>query len=206
MLNQHGLGNFMIGIYKITNTVTGQFYIGKSVDIKRRWTEHKTPKASGNDSLHSDMRKYGIDNFKFEVIEECDKEKLLERELHYIKTLKPFYNTVGKKVSPETRHKISVETKKWWDNLPEEKKQFVIQNNLKGPAKGHKVSLETRKKISEKVSEKQKQKVRCIETGEIFNSVGEFEKAVGAHRGTCWSYWKGKIKTVKGYHVEKCRD
>lgn len=196
----------MTGIYKITNTITGQFYIGKSVDINRRWIEHKTPKANGNDSLHSDMQKYGLENFKFEIIEECEEKLLLKRELHYIKTLKPFYNTVGNKLSPETKKKISASTKKWWDGLPEEKKQFVINNNLKGPAKGHIVSSKTRKKISKKISEIQKQKVRCIETGEVFNSIGDFEKSVGACTGTCAAYWKGKIKSVKGYHIEKCRD
>lgn len=97
-------------------------------------------------------------------------------------------------------------TKKWWDALPQSKKDFVISNNLKDPSKGHEVSKETRRKISIKVSEVQKQKVRCIETNEVFESVSAFEKHVGACTGTCAAYWKGKTKSVKGFHVEKCRD
>lgn len=196
----------MTGIYKITNCITRQIYIGQSVDIERRWTEHKTPKANGNNRLHGDMQKYGIDNFVFEVVEECTKENLLERELFYIKTLKPFYNYVGRKRSKETKAKISASTRKWWNNLPCETQQRIIKKNLTGPKKGHEVSAETRTKISKKVSEVQKQKVKCLETGEIFNSVGEFENAVGACSGTCGAYWRGKIKSVKGFHVEKCRD
>lgn len=65
------------------------------------------------------------------------------------------------------------------------------------------MSIETRKKISAKVSEVQKQKVVCLETGEIFESVGDFEKYVGTYSGACANYWKGKIKTVKGFHVKK---
>ena len=196
----------MIGIYKITNLLNGKIYIGKSLDIKRRWMEHKTPKANGNDKLHKDIQQYGIENFKFEILEECSENELSQKELCYIKVYKPYYNTVGKPVSQETKKKISQSTKKWWNNLSEDKKEIIIKNNLKGPKKGHVVTLETRKKISKKVSEIQKQKVKCIETGEIFESVGMFEKSVGACTGTCAVYWKGKIKSVKGYHVEKCRD
>lgn len=193
----------MIGIYKITNTVTNQCYIGQSSRIERRWMEHKTPKARGNNRLHDDMKKYGIENFTFEVIEECEQSKLSERELHYIRKMKPFYNTVGKKVSKETRAKITNTLKEYWKTLPDDKRNSIIQNNLKGPKKGHEVSEKTRRKISKKISKMQKQKVRCIETGIIYDSVGDFEKAVGACGGTCGAYWKGKIKSVKGYHVEK---
>ena len=196
----------MIGIYSITDKTTGNMYIGQSVDIERRFAEHKAPKARGNAKLHKDIREKGIDNFEFAVIEECSIDDLNLKELQYIKKLNPFYNTVGKSVSAETRKKISEGTKKWWDALPQSKRDFVINNNLKGLAKGHEVSKETRRKISIKVSEVQKQKVRCIETNEVFESVSTFEKHVGACTGTCAAYWKGKIKSVKGFHVEKCRD
>lgn len=196
----------MIGIYKIKNRLEGKSYIGKSLNIQRRWMEHRTPKARGNDRLHDDIQRLGVENFDFEILEECSEDELSQKELSYIKKYKPFYNTVGKKVSDETKRKISESTKRWWNNLPDEKKECVIAQNLKGPSKGHIVTAETRKKISRKISEIQKQKVKCIETGEIFNSVADFENYVGACTGTCAAYWKGKIKSVKGFHVEKCRD
>lgn len=196
----------MIGIYKITNKTTGDFYIGQSVDVERRIAEHKTPNASGNKKLHDDIRSLGVDNFSFEVIEECSKDQLNLKELQYIKKLNPYYNTIGRPVSEDTRKKISESTKKWWDALPTEKQENIIKNNLTGPKKGHIVSEDTRRKISKKISEIQKQKVVCVETGEVFNSVREFEVHVGACDGTCAAYWRGKIKSVKGFHVEKCRD
>lgn len=193
----------MIGIYKITNSTNGRFYIGKSVDIERRFMEHKTPKATGNKKLHSDINALSIENFDFEILEECKEEELNARELHYIKTLNPFYNTVGKKVSDEVRKRISEGTKKWWNSLDDAKKQKVIKNNLTGPRKGHSVSEETREKIRKKVSENQKIKVKIAETGEEFDSIGSLEKYLGACTGTVSAYWKGKIKSVKGYHVAK---
>ena len=196
----------MIGIYSITDKSTGNMYIGKSIDIERRFAEHKTPKANGNDRLHKDIQEKGANNFIFSVLEECNVNSLNLKELQYIKKYKPFYNVVGNKMSNETRKRIADGTKKWWNNLPDEKKESIIVNNLTGHKKGYVVSDETKRKISESVSRVQKQKVMCIETGIVYNSVGDFETAVGACTGTCAAYWKGKIKTVKGYHVEKCRD
>lgn len=59
----------MIGIYKITNNINNKIYIGQSVHIKRRWAEHCKPSS---DSLISKaIKKYGKDNFTFEIIEKC---------------------------------------------------------------------------------------------------------------------------------------
>ena len=80
----------MIGIYKILNKTNGKIYIGQSVNIERRWKEHlydyknENEKRNYNMKIHRAMRKYGIDNFVFEVIEECEKEELDEREIYWI--------------------------------------------------------------------------------------------------------------------------
>ena len=84
------------GIYKITNTITGDFYIGSSKDVKRRWAQHKRPsvwKNNPNSPLYLDMRKYGIENFDFQVIEEVEEGSLKEKEQYFIETLKPTYNS-----------------------------------------------------------------------------------------------------------------
>ena len=83
------------GIYKITNTVTGDFYIGSSKDVKRRWAEHKKPsswKNCPNNPMYQDMKKYGLDKFEFQVIEEVEEKKLKEAEQQFIEMLKPTYN------------------------------------------------------------------------------------------------------------------
>ena len=86
----------IIGIYKITNTVTGDFYIGSSKDIKQRWASHKKPsslKKCPNNPMYIDMHQYGLDKFDFQILEEVEIEKLKETEQQFIETLKPTYNS-----------------------------------------------------------------------------------------------------------------
>lgn len=73
----------MIGIYKITNTVTNKSYIGQSTDIEHRFWEHRHHKKSSK-NLQEDIITYGIDNFTFDILEECSEEELNEREKHWI--------------------------------------------------------------------------------------------------------------------------
>ena len=90
----------IIGVYKITNTVTGDFYIGSSKDVKHRWREHKKPsvwKKCSNNPMYLDMQRYGVDKFEFEVIAEVETEHLKETEQQFIEMLKPTYNNYNAK-------------------------------------------------------------------------------------------------------------
>ena len=83
----------MIGIYKITNKINNKVYIGQSILIEKRLKEHQLRAFRGDSktnkeyekSLYRAFRKYGIDNFLFEVIEECEREDLNKLEGKYIK-------------------------------------------------------------------------------------------------------------------------
>ena len=102
--------NKISGVYRITNTVTGDFYIGSSNDVRRRWKEHKIPsrwKNYPNSQLYQDMKKYGVDKFEFEVIAEVEEEKLKETEQEFIETLKPTYNSCNAKGWDIERYKKS---------------------------------------------------------------------------------------------------
>lgn len=79
----------MIGIYKITNLINRKVYIGQSANIKRRWKDHRKEafwesSPYYNYPLYRAIRKYGLDNFSFEVIEECDASELNTKEKFYI--------------------------------------------------------------------------------------------------------------------------
>lgn len=83
----------MCGVYKITNLVNDKCYIGQSVNIEERWARHKNCAFNSNRKeyeypLYRAIRKYGIENFSFDVIKECDKEKLDGFEKYYIKYFK----------------------------------------------------------------------------------------------------------------------
>ena len=94
------MSEIISGIYKITNTVTGDFYIGSSKNVKRRWREHKWPSRwndNPNNPMYLDMKKYGTDKFAFEILAEVEPEKLKETEQQFIETLKPTYNRCNAK-------------------------------------------------------------------------------------------------------------
>ena len=79
----------MIGIYKITNTINNKIYIGLSSNIEERWKIHKKRYKIETDKeyekhLYRSFRKYGLDAFTFEVIEECSVEELANREIYWI--------------------------------------------------------------------------------------------------------------------------
>lgn len=86
------------GIYKITDK-DGLSYIGKSTKVKSRWINHiKTALGIGtisNQEIHTAIKIQGFDKFNFELLEECPKEKLTEREKYFIdffETYKMGYN------------------------------------------------------------------------------------------------------------------
>ena len=82
----------MTGIYKITNLINNKIYIGQSVDIKRRWYYYTNPpkELDYKSKIIPAIKKYGIENFKFEILEECPIDQLDERESYYIN----FYNSI----------------------------------------------------------------------------------------------------------------
>lgn len=82
------------GIYKITNMKNDKVYIGQAVDIYKRWCEHckaglgiDTPQGN---KLYAAMLEDGLENFTFELLEECPREELNKKEAYYIS----LYNSV----------------------------------------------------------------------------------------------------------------
>lgn len=106
------------GIYQICNTINGHCYIGSSVDIQHRWSDHKHRLRKGvhhSQYLQRAFNKYGEDAFEFSVIETCLVPVLILREQYYIDKLNPEYNIVqtagsalGMKHTDAARKKMSV--------------------------------------------------------------------------------------------------
>ena len=72
------------GIYKITNIENQMCYVGQAVNIADRWKQHIKrgigAEAPTRNKLYPAMLEVGVENFTFEIVEECDKSKLNERE------------------------------------------------------------------------------------------------------------------------------
>jgi len=84
----------------IYNTINEKCYVGQSINIKNRWISHKKVAKYGRVDrnfypLYRGMRKYGINNFEFIVLELVNrKEDLLEKEQFWYEELEPEYNII----------------------------------------------------------------------------------------------------------------
>lgn len=89
--------NSQPGIYKITNLINGKVYIGQSINIEHRIRGHISASFNENDSsynqpIHAAIRKYGPNNFSYEILENCGLSELDQKEIYYIS----FYESMEK--------------------------------------------------------------------------------------------------------------
>lgn len=72
------------GIYKITNILDNKCYVGQCVDAASRWRQHIKrglgAEPTTRNKLYPAMQAIGVENFAFELIEECEPSELDERE------------------------------------------------------------------------------------------------------------------------------
>lgn len=196
-----------IGIYCIENIVNNKRYIGQSIHIHRRWSEHKyelNNNIHDNDYLQKSWNKYGPDNFKFDIIELCDESELDNKECYYIS----LYNTtdcnygynlqtggsVNRTVSEVTRQKLSQAAKRrkthndvsgsnnpmFGKAMSDETKEKIRQKRI-----GAKASDSTRKKLSQaRIGAKNPRcvPIYCPELDEVFWGAKEAELKYGVNR------------------------
>lgn len=100
-------GKKLTGIYKITNAINGKSYIGQSTNIHRRWQAEIA--SSSNVNSHSydyplmrALRKYGIENFRFEIIEECNSKELNQKEIYWIDRFDTFFHGYNQTLGGDT--------------------------------------------------------------------------------------------------------
>jgi len=83
------------GIYTITNKLNGHRYVGSAVNLKKRWSKHKSCLfGSSHHSIYLQRawNKYGEDAFEFEVLEHWEPEFLISMEQWWMNMLRPEYN------------------------------------------------------------------------------------------------------------------
>lgn len=131
-----------IGIYKITNLKNNKVYIGSSQDLKARLRCHRhqlKKNIHGNTHLQYSYNKYGVEAFRFEIIEITNKNDLIEREIFWIKLYNcldrdkgynkasNIINSAGNKWSEESKRKLS-NSKKGMKMHPNTKKALQEAN------------------------------------------------------------------------------
>lgn len=153
------------GIYMWKNNNNKKFYIGSSVDLKRRFNSYFNLNYLVKESrlhLHRALLKHGFSAFSLYVIEYCEKENLIDREQYYFDLLKPNYNictiagsTLGRSHDEKTKENISKSKKGTYseeDNHFHGKTHTLEARNKMAKAKLFKnLSEETKEKISTKM-------------------------------------------------------
>ena len=81
-----------MGIYKITNNITGKEYVGQSNNILRRIREHKKAYGSKNCYVDRSIQKYGWENFSYTILHKCDLKDLDYYERYFIKKYDTYKN------------------------------------------------------------------------------------------------------------------
>lgn len=172
-------------IYKATNLINGKCYIGKTVHkLDTRKLEHNSCAKRSNDYFHRSIRKYGKDNFKWEIIYECDDELIL----NVMETMKIIvehshvsenngYNLTwggdgisGYKHTEESKIKIRESNKGY---IPWNKGKIDVYSNetkvkKSNSAKGKKHTEESKQKMSivkKNISNETRQKMSKSQTG-----------------------------------------
>ena len=165
------------GIYSIKNKITHKIYVGSAIDINDRWRCHiKDLKNNKHHSpyLQKSWNKYGTEMFEFQILEECEKEVLIEREQYWIDYFDSYRNgynstpkagnTLGFKMSEYSKLKMSnikskkgkllneifstIKTESFYQKTIGEKKDKTIDKL--NPFYGKKHKEESIKKMSEK--------------------------------------------------------
>lgn len=136
------------GVYKIICLSNNKIYIGSSNNIFKRWNEHiweLNNHKHDNKHLQDAWDKYGEENFKFEIIEECNKDIKLKREQYYLDLYKSYNRDIGFNIS-----KNSIAPMAGRHHTEEAKRKFSeTRKGENHPFYGRHHTEETKRKLSE---------------------------------------------------------
>lgn len=127
------------GIYKITNTVTNDFYIGSTLrTFKTRFLSHtsqykrfKEGARNNHPKLNSAYNKYGFENFTFEILLKVeDKSFILKEEERLINLLNPKYNICREPTKGGSPNKGRKLTSTWKENIGKRSAKYKHSENV----------------------------------------------------------------------------
>lgn len=147
----------MAYIYKITNKINNKIYIGKTLkSIEERFKEHCSDykrRDYEKRPLYSAMKKYGIENFKVEQVEECSSDIINEREKYWIEYYGSFKNgynaTIGGDGKTYIDRNLVIKTYNQIQNIKKTAKILKIDaGNLSNILKENNIKVLTAQEVS----------------------------------------------------------
>lgn len=193
------------GIYKITNIVNNKFYIGSTYCFLSRKNHHFNSLLHNkhvNKYLQNAYNKYGVNNFKFEILAKCPKEYLLKLEQWFIDTQKPNYNfqktagsNLGIKFSEEHKQKIGLKNKNKIRSS-ELKLRLSIIKKQNPNIELYKLIVNKAKEINSIKVLKYNKQMKFIEE---YSSMTEAAKSVNGDPSTVSKVCNGKLKSHKNF-------
>lgn len=200
-------------VYKVTNKINGKVYIGittKTLEYRRK--VHERDSKRYNYLFYRALKKYGFDNFEWEVIDTAQNIEELERkEKEYILLYESFNN-------PEKGYNSTSGVNSHYQITDEQRK--LRSERAKGknnpmygtisPLRGKKFSEEHKRRISESLSKADRphlkgssnpsaRRVINLDTGKIFDTIKEASEFYSANKIGITAVCKGKQKTCGGY-------
>jgi len=163
-------------VYKITNKITGDFYVGcTSKSIEERFRRHfkvAKSKIDYNSRLYRSIKKYGENTFQIEPLMECD--NYLEMEIKFIENLRPTLNLKlggnGYDLTNQEQftRSVSAGLKEYWNSLSQEEREKRVKKTAQG-SKKYWSKIDRKKQNSPRWgtrhSEEAKEKMRMAKLG-----------------------------------------
>ena len=216
----------IIGIYKITSP-SGRHYIGQSVDVKRRWTQHRCPKRQIKQPvLLNSFIKYGVESHEFTLLESLDQELNEKSIKEWLDSRELWYSIKFNSVAPEGLNLRAGKGRGYMSPIAIERNR-VTHLGSKNVRYGKHLSEETKQKlrgrcgfwkgksmtpeVKEKMSKSGKGKFHEYRAKPVdqYSKEGEFiqthrsivdaTRAIGAGSWDISNCLHGRQKTCKGY-------
>lgn len=217
------------GIYKIENKINHHVYIGQSVHIPKRWREHKNNAFNSNAkdykaTLYRAFRKYGLNNFSFEILEECTQDELNQKEVYWIQYYNSFNNGYNETEGGDESHIHLGKPIELYDydgnyvteypSITEAAKALGVSRNLiysilygkRLSSKNYQFKLkEDKNTIIKKYSNRQGGKYKVYQCDENWNILNEYESVAEAARtlnidsSSISKCCRGKLQHCGGY-------
>lgn len=214
-------------VYKISNSINDKVYIGiTSYSVEQRYKWHiRDCKKGIKKKLYHAMKKYGIDNFKIELLESADDAIIGIREEFYIKHYNSFNNgynaspvshgiknhtertkklmsekAKGRKQSKDTLEKKSIAMKTFWKNNVERKKQYAQQAQTNFGSRDHTQTTEFKENARQRMlgSKRSLETIEKLRLGRKSDNVKN--KVICPHCNK-----EGQEAAMKRWHFSNCK-